>query len=102
MRMLVVVGGDEVVEVCVLPYVDQMPIVDACAPDRLCVDAETELPHKMKWRASSGRKTSNIAGVRRDFRLDQNQMEWPFEFWAPKAWRTVSCPGHALVLGVQW
>ena len=58
-----------------LQDLDQVPIVETGAPHRVLVDPEAELADQVQ-RAQGGRaKPRDIAGIRRNFRLDQDDVE---------------------------
>ena len=65
----------EMGEIEVPSDVDEMPVVDAGPAHTVLVDPEPERAHEME-RARRGRaKTGNVACVRRDLRLDEDDVK---------------------------
>ena len=54
---------------------DILPIVEACASQRLIIDGKAEWFDEMKVSISGEAEPANVAGVRRDFRFDEDDVE---------------------------
>lgn len=54
---------------------DLAPVIEAGAAHGLIVSAEAQLPDEVQRREGRGAKAGDVAGVGRDFRLDQGDMQ---------------------------
>jgi hypothetical protein len=59
--------------------VDEVPVIDARSAHTVLVDTETERTHEVERRCGSGAEPGDVAGVGRDLRLDQNDVERTYE-----------------------
>jgi hypothetical protein len=57
------------------PHVQEVPVVHACPANRVLVDRETELADEMERAPGGDTRAGDGAGVGRDLRLDENDME---------------------------
>ena len=82
-------------EVHVLAHVDEVPVVDAGAAHAALVDAEAERADEVEHRRGRGAEARDAAGVRRDLRLDEDDVERRRERLGAEARGGVRAPGHA-------
>ena len=54
---------------------DQVPVVEACAADRVLVDLEAQGPDQVQRRLGGAAGSGDGTGVRWDLRLDQDHVE---------------------------
>ena len=78
------VAVDELREVDVLANVDEVPVVDARAPHAVLVDLESQSAYEVEAASRvAAPSRGDIAGIRRDFRLHEHEVErpriWPRE-----------------------
>jgi hypothetical protein len=57
---------------------DEVPVIESRASNSVFVDAETERPDQVQWTAGRSAQPRNVAGVGRDFGLDEHDVERPF------------------------
>ena len=62
-------------EVDVLSNVDEVPVVDTGAPHAVLVDAKPERPDQVERRRGRGAQARDVARVRGDLRLDEDDVE---------------------------
>jgi hypothetical protein len=88
----------EMGEIDVLPQVDEVPVIQACAPDAVCVNAEPELSDEVQ-RGNGGRgETGNVARIGGDLRLDEDDVKGRAKGPGPEAKRRGRRPGHTPTL----
>ena len=55
--------------------VDEIPVVEARAPDRMVFDGEPQRSDEVQWRLGRSAGACDRPGVRRDLRFDQNHVK---------------------------
>ncbi len=73
--------------------VDEVPIVNARPSDALVVNFEAKRTDEMKRRRRRGTKTSNVTGIRGNFRFHENNVKRAVEFRRakPRWFRPANC-----------
>ena len=74
-RRLLLERVDEMREIEVPAHVDEVPVVDARSAHTVLVDAEAERADEVERRRRGGTKPGDVAGVRRDLGLDEDDVE---------------------------
>ena len=62
-------------EVHVLADVDEVPVVDPRPPNAMLVDPEAERPDEVEHGPGRGAEAGDVPRVRRNLRLDENDVE---------------------------
>lgn len=77
-HLLDVIHGKKFRKVFINPHIDQMPVVQSRALDGAVRDVEAQRLDQMQHRAGRGTGTGDIAGVLRDLRRDENDVQHGF------------------------
>ena len=62
------------IKIRVLDEMDMLPVVQASAPHFFVVDRKAQFPYEVKRAVRGDAKPSCISGIRRDLRLDQDDV----------------------------
>ena len=69
------VFAEKIVEIFIVVNIQKMPIIQSRAFHLFVIQLETERLHHVQSRAGRGAGAADVAGVLRDFRLYQNNVE---------------------------
>jgi hypothetical protein len=82
------------VEIEVGPHVDEVPVVDAGSANAVLIDTKAQLANEMQRRGGRGAEAGDVAGVGRNLRLHQDDVQGWFKWLGAEARRGGKCLRH--------